>query len=333
MTAVLVFFASGVLVVLAGIALARHADTIAELTGLGRIWIGSMLLAGASSLPEAATDVAAVRFGAPDLAAGDLFGSCMANMFILGVIDLLSRDLPVLRRAAQDHALSAALAMLLMSMAALFVLLRPSASVLGVGLAPAFLFLVYVGGARALYRHSVRAPAETGVTTRPKTKAGKASLRHAMMRFGAAAAVILVTSPCFAWAAQRIAEQSGLGDAFVGTLLVGFSTSLPELVTSLAAVRAGALDLAVGNLFGSNAFNMALFIVLDLAQPGTTIFANLDPGHALSALLPLMMTSIAVAAVFYRAERRYAMIEPDSALLVLAYVMSIGLLYTQSGVP
>ena len=90
MTYVLMFLAAGAVVVVAGTALARYADAIAKATGLGRLWIGSVLLAGATSLPELTTDVAAVRLGATDLAVGDLFGSSMANMLILAIIDLLS---------------------------------------------------------------------------------------------------------------------------------------------------------------------------------------------------------------------------------------------------
>lgn len=232
------------MVVLAGVALARYADQIAEATGLGRIWIGPVLLAAATSLPEAATDVAAVRFGAPDLAAGDLFGSSMANMLILGIIDLLSPRAQVLRRAALDHALSAALAIALNALAALFVLFRPTATVFGVGVETVILLLAYLAGTRAVYRHSVRA--------RPLPHKARSHepvrqlLTRAAVGFGVAAVAILVAAPVFAWSAQRIAEMTGLGTTFVGTLLVGFSTSLPELVASIAAVRAGALDLAVG---------------------------------------------------------------------------------------
>ena len=83
MTAVLLgFLASGAVIVAAGTVLAKSGDAIAEHTRLGRVWIGSVLLAGATSLPELTTDVAAVRLGVPDLAAGDLFGSSLANMLL-----------------------------------------------------------------------------------------------------------------------------------------------------------------------------------------------------------------------------------------------------------
>ena len=113
----------------------------------------------------------------------------------------------------------------------------------------------------------------------------------------------------------------------MGTWLVGLSTSLPELVSSFAAVRMGAFDLAVGNLFGSNAFNMAIFLPLDLAQPGPAIFASLDPGHAISALFAVVLMSLGLAAIVYRAERRFVMIEPDCLLMVVVYGLGIWLLY------
>jgi cation:H+ antiporter len=155
------------------------------------------------------------------------------------------------------------------------------------------------------------------------------SLRHAVVGFLAAALVVLTAAPAFAWSAKGIAAISGLGNTFVGTWLVGLATSLPEVVACLAAVKMGAFDLAVGNLFGSNAFNMAIFIALDLAQPGN-LFAALDPGHALSGLAAVVLMSLGVAAIVYRAKTRFAMLEPGSLLILAAYCGALLLLYGYS---
>jgi cation:H+ antiporter len=323
LTYLLVFLSSGAVVVLAGTALARLADTIAEATGLGRIWIGSILLAAATSLPELLTDVAAVRIGAPDLAVGDLFGSSMANMLILALVDLAYPRKGLLRHAALDHALAACLAIALNALAAAFVVVRPDAVTAGVGPASLVLFAVYIAGTRVVYRHTRREPTPTAL---PIGRSGP-SFRRALLGFAGASLAILVAAPAFAWSANGIAETTGLGTTFVGTWLVGFSTSLPELVSSLTAVRMGAFDLAVGNLFGSNAFNMAILFPLDLAQPGAAIFAALDPGHAISAFFAVVLMALGLAAIVYRAERRFAMIEPDSLLMVLVYALGIWLLY------
>jgi cation:H+ antiporter len=322
-----VFLAAGALVVAAGAALARHGDAIADITGLGRVWVGSLLLAAATSLPELGTDVAAVRLGAPNLAVGDLFGSSMANMLILAIVDLWPPRRRVLRSATLDHALAACLAIVLTALAALFVLSRPAASFLGVGPGSLLLLALYVGGTRAVYRHVRRGEAVKATEATPVPP--KLTLRQAMVRFGAAAAVVLAAAPVFAWSAKGLAKASGLGTTFLGTWLVGLTTSLPELATSLAAVRLGAFDLAVGNLFGSNAFNMAIFFVLDLVQPGN-LFANLDPNHVLSALFGMVLTSLGLAAIVYRAERRWALLEPDSALMLLAYLLGLWILFTHT---
>lgn len=317
----LVFLASGAAIVLAGTSLARSADAIAEASGLGRVWIGSVLLAGATSLPELATDVAAVRMGASDLAVGDLFGSSLANMLILALVDLIPPRRGVLQRAALDHALAAALAISLNALAAVLVFTRPEVVILGVAPGSVLIALVYVAGMRAVYRHSVR----DGAAPAPVRQ----SIRRPLRGFALAALFVLAAAPAFAWSARGIAEISGLGNTFVGTALVGLATSLPEVVTCLAAVRMGSFDLAVGNLFGSNAINMAILLPLDLAQPGS-LFAALDPGHALSGLFAVVLMSLGLAAIVYRARRRFAMLEPDSALIAVAYFAALWLLYRHS---
>ncbi len=339
MTYALVFIVSGIAVAFAGAALARHADAIAETTKLGRVWIGAVLLAGATSLPEVTTDIFAVRLGATDLAVGDLFGSSMANMLILAVVDLLPPRRHMFRLVTLDHALAACLALSLNALAAVFVLVRPTTSFAWVGPGSLLLFLGYVAGTRAVKRHALRDHVTTPPTADPTVPAAEtrptgegrrpASLRQAVLGFALAAVVVFATAPAFAWSARGIAAITGLGNTFVGTWLVGLATSLPELATSVAAVRMGAFDLAVGNLFGSNAFNMAIFLPLDLAQPGS-LFAALDPSHAVSGLFAVVLMSLGLAAIVYRAKHRFAMLEPDALLMLVAYAVALWLLYSHS---
>jgi cation:H+ antiporter len=323
-----VFVASGAAVVVAATALARYADVIAESTGLGRLWIGMVLLAGATSLPELATDITAVRIGATDLAVGDLFGSSMANMLILSVIDLFPQRGRVLRQAALDHALAAGLAIALNSVAAVLVMIRPEITVLGVGPGSFLLFAAYLIGTRWVYRHATRhGPAKRADDAAAEPP--RRPLRRAIVGFAIAALAVLATAPAFAWSAKGIAEISGLGHTFVGTWLVGLATSLPELVACIAAVRLGAFDLAVGNLFGSNALNMAIFIALDLAHPGS-LFADVDPSHVVSALFSTILMSLGLVAIVYRAKRKKAAIEPDSLLMLAVYGVALWLVYVHA---
>jgi cation:H+ antiporter len=326
LTAVATFGASGAVVVAAGVWLAREADAIAEETGIGRLWVGTLLLASATSLPELASDVWAVRLGAADLAAGDLFGSSMANMAILALLDLRGRA-AARGPATLDHALAACVAIGLNAAAVLLVLARSPLASLGIAPGSLALALAWVAGTRAAHRRARPAATELEAPGRRGAEA-RARLVRAARRFALAALAILAAAPAFAWSAKRIAELSGLGQSFVGAALLGLSTSLPELVASLAAVRLGAFDLAVGNLFGSNAFNMAVFLPLDLAQPGS-IFAALDPVHALTGLLGVVLTSLGLAALILRAERRAALVAPDSLLMLGVYFGGLLLVWSR----
>jgi len=329
--AALTFALTGAVIVAAGSRLTSFSDAIAERTGIGGLWVGSVLLAGATSLPELATDVSAVRMGVPDLAVGDLFGSSMANMFILALVDLMPARRQLLRRATLDHALAACLAIALTGLATVFVVLRGGPAIRGFSIGPTLLLVFYAVGTRAVYRHATRGCAEPAPGANRERRGGAAAtiptLRRAVAGYVFSAAVILVAAPAFARSAERIAVDTGMGTTFVGAWLVGFATSIPELVTSVAAVRMGAVDMAVGNLFGSNGFNMAIFFALDVTHRGGPLFAAVSPAHVITGVFAMVLTSIGLAAVVYRAERRFAMIEPDSFAIVLGYVFGLWMLY------
>ena len=161
----------------------------------------------------------------------------------------------------------------------------------------------------------------------PKQPSKREELRRASIGFAVATLGLLVAAPFLAGSANAIAEQSGISATFIGTSLVGISTSLPELVTAIAAVRLGAFDLAVGNLFGSNAFNMAAFFFVDVAYRGGSIFNAISDTHAMTALWSILLMSIGLMGIIYRVEKRYVLIEPDSFLIILGYCLGLWLLF------
>jgi len=325
------FLALAAVVAGAGTVLARAADAIAESTGLGRLLVGSVLLAAATSLPELTVDIAAVREGHADLAAGDLLGSSLMNLLILAGIDLARRNgRRMLSREAASHALSATLAIALTGLAGAAILTAgklPSVVVLGIGGWSWAILIAYLLGARMLFidqRISARLAAETAAD---QPAAGP--LWKPAVLFTAAAAVLVAIGPRLATTAAELAERSGLGGTFVGTTLVALTTSLPELVASLAAVRLGAVDLAIGNTFGSNAFNMILFVPLDAVYPDQ-LFQAVSPIHAVTALAVIVATAIAVLGQLYHAERRLPIVEPDALLMLLVIGGALALVFQLS---
>ena len=329
------FVVSAGAIVFTGTKLSRYGDQIAELTGLGRLWIGVVLMAAATSLPEVFTTMSAGWIDAPDLAAGNLFGAGMSNMLTLGLIDLLYRQKRVWQQAALGHTLTATLAMVLTAFAAFFVLLRVEVVHFGVGFESVILLILYVLGMRLVFRQEDMARRQLehkavveGLAEEPGSDGSRRdALRYAVRGFSIGALVLLVAAPVLAWSAERIAEESGMTATFIGTSLVAITTSLPELVVSISAVRLGAFDLAVGNLFGSNAFNMAAFFFADLAYRGGGLLSTVSSTHALTALWAIIMMNIGLMGIIYRAERRFRLIEPDSLLMIVVYVLGLWLLF------
>lgn len=328
------FLLLAAIVIVAGTVLARAADAIAEITGWGRLLIGSLLLAGGTSLPELTVDLSAVRLGLPNLAVGDLLGSSLMNLLLLAALDLTHHSRGrMLSREAAAHALSGTLSMALTALAGMGILLADRAmhwQALGVHVSTWLVALGYGFGVRMVFldqriaAQQAVAPGDAGAQVPAHDALGRQAAK-----FGVAALAILLVGPRLAHVAGNIAELSGWGDSFVGTTLVALTTSMPELVASWAAIRLGAYDLAIGNVFGSNAFNMALFVPLDMAFPGV-LFAEAHQAHVLTVLSVVMCTSVAIMGQLYRSESRLRFLEPDAWLVVAMIGAAFFLVYATS---
>ena len=319
MVAALVQFGVSALVIIgAGVFLTKSADRLAEETGLGKVIVGSILLAGATSLPELMVDINAIWLDQPDLAVGDLLGSSLLNLLILAVVDTAFRH-P--RRAFSSefaqHAGNAVLSINLTALVGVGILSQLYLSIFGVGLFIWFVVGVYFVGLSLNFR----LPAKDG-GGRLKGRI----LNRSMIEFVASAGVILVAAPYLVRSADQVARLSGLGHTFIGTTLVALATSLPELVTTIAAFRIGAPDLALGNIFGSNTFNMILFFPLDALYPGA-LLQSVRPAHALTAFCVVAVSSVAVMGQISSKREKVRLWEPSSPLIVLIVIGSLYLLY------
>ena len=334
------FVAAAAVVVVSGIVLARSGDQLAERTGLGGMVVGMLLLAGATSLPEVATDVSASLADAPDLAVGDLFGSSMANMAILALIDLVHRG-RVWPSVSLGHARGATIAIALTALAVLGVV-APSGIALGwVGIETILIALTYVAAVlwirrspTTAHRRGVKDAAEDAArpTVWGTEPVHRRSLRAEALRFGLASLAVLAAAPTLALSGQGLAAATGIGETFIGTLLLGVSTSLPELVASIAAVQIGAFDLAVGNLFGSNAFNMVALLAADVAYLPGPILAAVDPSQVVAGVGGILMMALALSAVVHGERTRVWRFEPDAALVLVVWVVLLVAVFA-TGVP
>lgn len=306
MLAWLQFGACAILIAAAGTRLSLYGDIIADKSGWSGGWVGLFLLATVTSLPELATGISSVALaGAPNIAAGDILGSCVFNLLILAVLDLLYRHGSLYQRAGQGHVLSAGFGVVSIAVVGVGVLLGDRAAALAirhVGVFSAVSVLVYLVAVRAIFsyeRTAVRQFAENLADRYPQL-----SLRQATARYALAAAVVVGAGIWLPFIAAPLAELMAWDKSFVGTLFVAIATSLPELAVSLAALRIGALDMALANLLGSNLFNIVILAIDDLFFRAGPILSQVSQSHAISAFSGAIMSGLVIIAIVYRPPTR-----------------------------
>jgi cation:H+ antiporter len=316
----------------AGSLLSKYGDAIAEKTGLGRAWIGAILIAGVTSLPELASGVSAVAWlRTPNLAAGAALGSCLFNLALIAMIDLAYQPGRVLAKAQDVHILSGGLGVLMLGIVALGVLIGPlvnESGLFGVGPLSIVIVILYAIGASMIAGLEKERLSEVLEKEAVEGNYDGISIGKTYIVFIFSALAVIGLGSWLATIGDRLAATTGLSSSFVGNLFLALTTSLPEIAASLAAIRLGAIDLAIGNVLGSNLFNILLFFIYDLADGGANFWASLTNANAFAAVMTMMMTGVVIVSLMYRASPKTPYrISWDGFALAGMYIGSIALLY------
>jgi cation:H+ antiporter len=302
------YLACGAAITVSGYQLCRQGDIIAARTGLGRTWIGVVLLASATSLPELITgSTAVVWLDLPDLAVGNVFGASLMNLLMLAIADLFHRPGPVLTAAGRGQVLAAALAIIALSVATLGVMARSPLNHVAVGhlgLYTPVLLACYLVGMRILYRFQKREYREYLAGRREEPEVAEGSLAQAVVKFSLHALVVVAAAVWLPRVASDLAIHMNWQQPLMGTIFVALATTLPELVVTLSALKIGAVDLAIGDLFGSVLFNINLLAIFDLLSFPYPVLQRVAPTHAATGLMAILMTAIAAVELVYRPEKK-----------------------------
>ncbi len=312
------FLLCAALIAGAGYVLCQSADQIAKATGLTGGWMGLALLATVTSLPELASGISAVTLiNAPNLAVGNALGACVFNLVFLVVIDALQPRQPIYRHASAAHLLSAAFGVVMLGFVAMSLLLPVATpAMLHLGLYSPVLLALYLLALRSVFGHeqSLRQKPD------PDASAGSAQpLKRAWIRFALAALVVLAAGSWLPAIADQLAQAMGWGRSFVGTLFMAMVTTLPEVAVTLSALRLRALDMAIGNLLGSNLFNVTILAIDDLFYTRGPLLADAAPVHAGTAVAAVVMSGLVIIGLVMR---------PQGRVLRFASWVSVGLLAT-----
>lgn len=323
------FSLAAAVIVYAGTNLSRYGEVIADRTKLGQNWIGVVLVASVTSLPELVNGSAASGiFGVPDLAVGDVLGSCLFNLLLIALLDALAGRTPVASRARAGHQLSLAFGVLLIAVVGIGFLAEPRLpSFLGLGLTSWLLAGLYLLGVKTIFLQGRRELTEDIGEMAGRMKSAELTLRGAIVRYAANAVLVALAGTALPHLASDLAARTGLGQTFVGNAIVALVTSLPETVVCIAALRLGAVDLAFGNIFGSNMFNMIVLVVGDACYRRGPILEAVDPSHLIVVLGVVLMNAIALVGLAYRSVTKRLLLGWDAIGMVLAFLSTILLTY------
>ncbi len=294
-----------------------------------------MLLAAITSMPELVTGVSSVALidfpAGPNLALGTLFGSCALNLAILALLDILHRHTPVLTEASSGHVISAGWGILLIAIAAggIFMGWKSIGLALGwVGILSVVILIVYLVGMWRMFRYERSHPLMVQVAS---GKYKEISTRTVYLRFALAALAVIAAGIWLSFIGDEIAEATGWGATFVGSLFLAITTSAPELVVTIAALRLGAIDMAIADILGSNMFNIAIIAPVDLFYTHRSILSSVSSSHLITAVVAVVMSLLVIAGLRFRQKRKtFVVISWYALALIVIYIFGAYALFTSS---
>lgn len=332
--AVALFAAAALLILVVGTRLTRIADVLADRTGLGEAVAGAVLLGATTSVSGTATSVAAAAVGDVDLAYANALGGIAVQTAFLAVADVAYRRANLEHAAASVSNLTQATLLVVLLCIPLVAAMVPPVTVLGIHPATVVLVVVYVTGVRLAMRDREQpmwTPRETSETRTevPDDDSFRGPSTVALwVRFAGYVAAIGIAGWVVARTGSSIGRELGLAGSVVGGLMTSTVTSLPELVTTVAAVRRGALQLAVGGIIGGNTFDVLFLSAADVAYRDGSIFHAIQPSAEFWGVVGILMTAVLLLGLLRRERHGPANIGVESVSLLAIYLFAAAIAVT-----
>lgn len=317
-----VFLVSAAFVIAAGIGLARFGDDLADVTGWGKLWVGTLLVGIATSLPEVVVNVSAVGLEKnPGLALGNVFGASMLNVFVLAMVALVFGVKHLFGNQGRDTQLLILTGLALVAGALFFGSFGDVKLVGWISLGAILIGAGYVYGMRLVYKAG-RTDMDLEDIRLPVGKA-----RNAWIGFLASVAVVIVAGRYLAGSADAIAEASGISASFIGVLLVSIVTTLPEGTVTVAASMRRSYGIALGNVYGSCAFNVAIICIADPFHTEGPLLAAMDGAHFAAAVAALALMSLGFLVHRLCRSKHLAPAQLITAAIPVLYVAALLVVY------
>lgn len=321
------FIIAAAVIFFAGKKLSVYGDLLAEITGISKGWIGIILMASVTSLPELMVGISSVAIvGSADLAVGDILGSCAFNLGILALLDAFApKGKAIFGIASRSHILNAGLGIILMTLVGLSMFIPHHIAITPwIGLSSMVFIVVYLISVRMIYYNEMK---QAGNIQTQHSAPNNIDKREVIKKYAINAVLIIIAALTLPFFAEHIAEMSGLEKSFVGTFFLAFSTSLPEIAVSVSAVRMGSINMAVGNLLGSNIFNILILALDDVFYTKGLLLQESAPGHLISVFSTILMSAIVIIGLSNHTQGKRFLLAWDAVVIFIIYAINLFLLF------
>jgi len=291
------FFLCSSALIAAGYKLCQHGDSLARKTNLSRIFIGAIFLAAATSLPEFVTSIGALlSVASVDLALGDAFGTLVINLMIIAILELIHGRGHMMQHAKKGNILYAGMTVALLSIIALGFIVRtriPQKFVFSnLGIESILIAAIYFTTLWFIFSYEKKRTRQQSVKA-----SGKKDIAVDIFGLLFYIFAVGVAGMWLANIGNEIVEVMGWSDVLVGSIFLGVTTSFPELIVSVSALRVGSVNMAIGNILGSNFFDIMIIPICDLFWPNQSILAAASGIHLITISIAIIITSLVIAGI------------------------------------
>ncbi len=321
------FAAAAAVIFVSGLRMTGLADRLADRTGLGEALVGGVLLGAATSLSGTIVSVTAALDGRASLAFSNSIGGIAAQTVFLAVADLFWRRTNLEHAAADLANVFQGVVLMVLLTLPLVALTTPEVTFWAMSPVSFAIPVVYAAGlvaSRSVREAPMWKPVATNETRTDAPEEEDADDRamstpRLFALFLGIMAVMGVAGWTIAQMSFALIDRLTLSQTLVGALATAVATSLPELVTTVAAVRAGSLQLAVGGIIGGNTFDTLFLPLADAAYRDGSLYAGIGTADYFWLVVALLMTGVLVGGMILRERRGPALIGSDGTLLLVIY--------------
>lgn len=327
------FIAAAAVITYAGVKVSHLADELADRTGLGEVVAGALFVGASTSLPGAITSVATAWQGFPALSIGNALGGLTAQTLFIAVADVFYRRANLEHAAATPVALAQGLLLVALLATALIGSTMPAIEVFGVHPVSYLLPVGYVLGLlllRNVHQSDMWRATVTDETREETSDASESDDERSNARlwgtFAVYAALTALAGYVVGEASIALVGLTGVSQTLFGTTFTAIANSLPELVTAIAAVRIGAVGLAVGDIIGGNAFEILFLSLADFVTP-QSIYRDMTPDDQATGLFAGLMVLIVLLGMMKREKSGAFNIGFESVFVFGLYALSVLVLF------